>query len=215
MSKEIDEIRRKFNGMMGDMVRNVIQGVVTEVNEDEFTCTVRVDDAVDYFDVRLRGLVDGGLQGFAFIPKAQSVVLVCPIGGSNELFVCQCLTEIDKLIFTDNNLKLTIDTEKLELERDNVTITSDDSSTVIKASDATATVNTDGIELKIGSSTITVTSGGLTLKKGGAGLKKTLESMLDAICQLTVPTGVGPSGVPINMASFQQIKAEVSQYMEG
>ena len=214
MSKEIDEIRRKFNGMMGDMVRNVIQGVVTEVNEDEFTCTVRVDDAVDYFDVRLRGLVDGGLQGFAFIPKAQSVVLVCPIGGSNELFVCQ-YTEIDKLIFTDNNLKLTIDTEKLELERDNVTITSDDSSTVIKAGDATATVNTDGIELKTGSSTITVTSGGLTLKKGGAGLKKTLESMLDAICQLTVPTGVGPSGVPINMASFQQIKAEVSQYMEG
>lgn len=214
MSKEIDEIRRKFNGMMGDMVRNVIQGVVTEVNEDEFTCTVRVDDAVDYFDVRLRGLVDGGLQGFAFIPKAQSVVLVCPIGGSNELFVCQ-YTEIDKLIFTDNNLKLTIDTEKLELERDNVTITSDDSSTVIKASDATATVNTDGIELKIGSSTITVTSGGLTLKKGGAGLKKTLESMLDAICQLTVPTGVGPSGVPINIASFQQIKTEVSQYMEG
>lgn len=214
MSKEIDEIRRKFNEMMGDMVRNVIQGVVTEVNEDEFTCTVRVDDAVDYFDVRLRGLVDGGLQGFAFIPKAQSVVLVCPIGGSNELFVCQ-YTEIDKLIFTDNNLKLTIDTEKLELERDNVTITSDDSSTVIKASDATATVNTDGIELKIGSSTITVTSGGLTLKKGGAGLKKTLESMLDAICQLTVPTGVGPSGVPINIASFQQIKAEVSQYMEG
>lgn len=214
MSKEIDEIRRKFNGMMGDMVRNVIQGVVTEVNEDEFTCTVRVDDAVDYFDVRLRGLVDGALKGFAFIPKAQSVVLVCPIGGSNELFVCQ-YTEIDKLIFTDNNLKLTIDTEKLELERDNVTITSDGSSTVIKASDATATVNTDGIELKIGSSTITVTSGGLTLKKGGAGLKKTLESMLDAICQLTVPTGVGPSGVPINMASFQQIKAEVSQYMEG
>ena len=214
MSKEIDEIRRKFNGMMGDMVRNVIQGVVTEVNEDEFTCTVRVDDAVDYFDVRLRGLVDGALKGFAFIPKAQSVVLVCPIGGSNELFVCQ-YTEIDKLIFTDNNLKLTVDTEKLELERDNVTITSDDSSTVIKASDATATVNTDGIELKNGSSTITVTSGGLTLKKGGAGLKKTLESMLDAICQLTVPTGVGPSGVPINMASFQQIKAEVSQYMEG
>ena len=214
MSKEIDEIRRKLNGMMGDMVRNVIQGVVTQVNEDEFTCTVRVDDAVDYFDVRLRGLVDGALKGFAFIPKAQSVVLVCPIGGSNELFVCQ-YTEIDKLIFTDNNLKLTIDTEKLELERDNVTITSDGSSTVIKASDATATVNTDGIELKIGSSTITVTSGGLTLKKGGAGLKKTLESMLDAICQLTVPTGVGPSGVPINMASFQKIKAEVSQYMEG
>ena len=208
------EIRRKFREQMGDMVRNVIQGVVTEVNEDEFTCTVRVDDAVDYFDVRLRGLVNGNLQGFAFIPKMQSVVLVCPIGGSNELFVCQ-YTEIDKVIFTDNTLTVTIDTEKLEITKDDVSITSDGSSTVIKAGDSVATVNTDGLELKNGSSTMTVTSGGLTLKKGGAGLKKTLEGLVDAICQLTVPTGVGPSGMPINMAAFQQIKTEVSQYMEG
>lgn len=214
MTKEIDEIRRKFREQMGDMVRNVIQGVVTEVNEDEFTCTVRVDDAVDYFDVRLRGLVNGNLQGFAFIPKMQSVVLVCPIGGSNELFVCQ-YTEIDKVIFTDNTLTVTIDTEKLEITKDDVSITSDGSSTVIKAGDSVATVNTDGLELKNGSSTMTVTSGGLTLKKGGAGLKKTLEGLVDAICQLTVPTGVGPSGMPINMAAFQQIKTEVSQYMEG
>lgn len=214
MSKEVDEIRRKLFGQMSDLTSTVFHGIVTEVNEDEFTCTVRVDDAVDYFDVRLRGLVDGSLQGLAFIPKMESVVLVCPIGGSNELFVCQ-YTEIDKVIFTDNTLTLTIDTEKLEMTRDDVTVTSDGSGMVIKAGDATATVSTDGIELKTGSSTVTVTSGGLTLKKGGAGLKKTLESILDAICQLTVPTGVGPSGVPINAATFTQIKTEVSQYMEG
>ena len=214
MSKEIDEIRRKFNGMMGDMVRNVIQGVVTEVNEDEFTCTVRVDDAVDYFDVRLRGLVKADLQGLAFIPKAQSVVLVSPIGGSNELFVCQ-YTEIDKVVFTDNDLSLTIDTEKLSMTRGDVTVTSDGSSTVLKAGDATVTVSTDGVEMKTGSSTVKATSGGLTISKGGAGLKKTLESLIDAICQLTVPTGVGPSGLPINITAFQRVKAEISQYMEG
>lgn len=214
MSKEIDEIRRKFNGMMGDMVRNVIQGVVTEVNEDEFTCTVRVDDAVDYFDVRLRGLVKADLQGLAFIPKAQSVVLVSPIGGSNELFVCQ-YTEIDKVVFTDNDLSLTIDTEKLSMARGDVTVTSDGSSTVLKAGDATVTVSTDGVEMKTGSSTVKATSGGLTISKGGAGLKKTLESLIDAICQLTVPTGVGPSGLPINITAFQRVKAEISQYMEG
>lgn len=214
MSKEIDEIRRKLNGMMGDMVRNVIQGVVTEVNEEEFTCTVRVDDAVDYFDVRLRGLVKADLQGLAFIPKAQSVVLVSPIGGSNELFVCQ-YTEIDKVVFTDNDLSLTIDTEKLSMARGDVTVTSDGSSTVLKAGDATVTVSTDGVEMKTGSSTVKATSGGLTISKGGAGLKKTLESLIDAICQLTVPTGVGPSGLPINITAFQRVKAEISQYMEG
>ena len=64
-------------------------------------------------------------------------------------------------------------------------------------------------------STVRITTGGLTLKKGGSGLKKTLESILDGICQLTVPTGVGPSGVPINSAVFQQIKADLPNYMEG
>ena len=39
--------------------------------------------------------------------------------------------------------------------------------------------------------------------------------MLDGICQLTVPTALGPSGVPINLATFQQIKADLPNYLEG
>lgn len=39
--------------------------------------------------------------------------------------------------------------------------------------------------------------------------------MLDGICQLTVPTAVGPSGVPINASMFQQIKADLPNYLEG
>lgn len=64
-------------------------------------------------------------------------------------------------------------------------------------------------------STIKITTGGLTLTKGGSGLKKTLEQLLDGICALTVPTAVGPSGVPINLSTFQQIKADLPNYMEG
>ena len=85
----MEELRRKFQERFGDGGDQVFQGVVTEVNEDEFTCTVKRDDQVDYFDVRLRGLVNTDLQGFAFIPRLQSTVLVCRIGKSNELFVCQ------------------------------------------------------------------------------------------------------------------------------
>ena len=76
MSKELEEIRRKFQGVFGNDGDAVFQAVVTEVNEDEFTCTVRRDEQVDFFDVRLRGLVNADLQGFAFIPRLQSVVLV-------------------------------------------------------------------------------------------------------------------------------------------
>lgn len=103
MSKEIDEIRRKFQSIFSGDGDAVFPAVVTEVNEEEFTCTVKRDEQVDYFDVRLRGLVKAELQGFAFIPKLQSTVLVARIGRSNELFVCQ-FTEVDKVVFTDNDL---------------------------------------------------------------------------------------------------------------
>ena len=96
MSKEMEELRRTFQQRFGGSGDTVFQGVVTEVNEEEFTCTVQRDGQVDYFDVRLRGLVNAELQGFAFIPKLQSTVLVCRIGKSNELFVCM-FTEIDKM----------------------------------------------------------------------------------------------------------------------
>ena len=43
MSKELEEIRRKFQGVFGNDGDAVFQAVVTEVNEDEFTCTVRRD----------------------------------------------------------------------------------------------------------------------------------------------------------------------------
>lgn len=87
MSKEMEELRRKFQQRFGDGGDQVFQGTVTEVNEEEFTCTIKRDDLVDYFDVRLRGLVNPDLQGFAFIPRLDSTVLVCRIGKAMN---CSC-----------------------------------------------------------------------------------------------------------------------------
>ena len=36
-----------------------------------------------------------------------------------------------------------------------------------------------------------------------------MEEILDAITQITVPTGTGPSGTPINVAAFQRIKNKI------
>lgn len=43
----------------------------------------------------------------------------------------------------------------------------------------------------------------------GNKLVKTLNSLCDAISKLTVPTALGPSGVPINISDFQEIKKEL------
>lgn len=215
MSKEIDEIRRKFQSSFSGEGDAVFPAVVTEVNEEEFTCTVKRDEQVDYFDVRLRGLVKAELQGFAFIPKLESVVLVARIGKSNELFVCQ-FTEIDKAIFTDNDLELKIDLENIDIKKgEKITIHVDAEKLEVVNDKAKVTHEAEALTLLSDQATIKITTGGLTLKKGGSGLKKTLDKMLDGICQLTVPTALGPSGVPINLATFQQIKADLPNYLEG
>lgn len=215
MSKEMEELRRKLRGCIGGEGDTVFPAVVTEVNEEEFTCTVRRDDQVDYYDVRLRGLVNAELQGFAFIPKLQSTVLACRIGKSNELFVCM-FTEIDKVYFTDNDWEVVIDTDKLDAKKgENITVHVDAEKLEVTNSDVKVLHEADALTVTAGSTTVKASTSGVTITRGGSGLKKTLEQMLDGICALTVPTAVGPSGVPINMATFQQIKADLPNYMEG
>lgn len=197
MSKDLQELRERLFGKSGDSV--IFQAAVKEVDEETFSCTVLVDDAVNYFDVRLRGLVNAELQGIALIPKIESTVLVCRIGNSNELFVCQ-YTEIDKVILTSGDVSLTLDQDKIEL---------------LKGEDVSVFMNAESLTVKAGEATIKTTTGGLTLTKGSSGLKKTLDNLLTAIQKLTVTTGVGPSGPPINIADFVTVQQDLSNYLEG
>ena len=215
MSKEMEELRRKFHERFGESGDQVFLGTVTEVNEDEFTCTVKRDDQVDYFDVRLHGLVKAELQGFAFIPRLQSTVLVCRIGKSNELFVCQ-FTEIDKMIFTDNDLEVKVDTENIDIKKGKkITIHVDAGKLEVTNDKVKALHEADKLTVTADSTIVKASTAGVTITRGSSGLKRTLEQILDGICALTVPTAVGPSGVPINITTFQQIKADLPNYMEG
>lgn len=215
MSKEMEELRRKFHERFGESGDQVFLGTVTEVNEDEFTCTVKRDDQVDYFDVRLRGLVKAELQGFAFIPRLQSTVLVCRIGKSNELFVCQ-FTEIDKMIFTDNDLEVKVDTENIDIKKGKkITIHVDAGKLEVTNDKVKALHEADKLTVTADSTIVKASTAGVTITRGSSGLKRTLEQILEGICALTVPTAVGPSGVPINITTFQQIKADLPNYMEG
>lgn len=71
------------------------------------------------------------------------------------------------------------------------------------------------LELKTDKSNLKATPAGFTLVRDGAGLKKTLTDLCDAINRLTVTTQSGPSGTPINAAEFSAIKQELNKYLEG
>lgn len=73
----------------------------------------------------------------------------------------------------------------------------------------------DKVILTIGDKTLfEVTEKGFRMDRGAAGIKKTLSDLCDAICALTVTTAVGPSGAPINVAQFKQIKEELNDFLE-
>lgn len=216
MTKAADEFRQAIHRIAESCSRSgsVLQGVVTEVDETEFTCTVKVDDAVDYFDVRLRGLVKGELQGFAFIPKMDSVVL-CSLIGANELYVSM-FTEIDKVVFTDNDLELLLDKEKIDIKKgDNIKVHVDKDS--LSFTNDKVKVLQAGTELTLtaGATTVKASVAGVTIKRGASGLKKTLDDLLSAIQRLTVTTPMGPSSPPINIAEFIKIQTDLLNYLEG
>lgn len=106
MNRDIEDIRRALRENTNG-ADPVFQARVLEVDETEFTCTVKQDERVEYTDVRLRAIVDGGLKGLAFIPKPGSWVLVGRIGKSNELYVAQ-FSEIDKIVFTGDRAEIKI-----------------------------------------------------------------------------------------------------------
>ena len=163
----------------------------------------------------MRALVKANLQGFAFIPKLQSVVLVARIGRSNELFVCQ-YTEVDKVVFTDNDLELKVDPDNIDLKKgENITVHVDAGKLEVVNDKTTVTHQAEALTLLSDQATVKITTGGLTLAKGSSGLKKTLDDLLTAIQNLTVTTGVGPSGPPINMADFVKVQQDLSNYLEG
>lgn len=215
MSKELEEIRRKFQGVFGNDGDTVFQAVVTEVNEDEFTCTVRRDEQVDFFDVRLRGLVNADLQGFAFIPRLQSVVLACRIGKSNELFVCQ-FTEIDKVIFTDNDLKLVVDLDNINIKKgDNITVHVDKEKLEVVNDKVKVLHEGTALTVTADETTVKASTGGVTITRSGSGLKKTLDDMLAAILAHTHPCACGSTAVPANSAKFTAIQSDLPNYLEG
>ncbi|WP_018669016.1 hypothetical protein [Bacteroides gallinarum] len=212
MNRDIEEIRHAIHRRQGG--DTVFQAVVTEVDEKEFTCTVRRDGQVDYFDVRLRALVDSKLQGFAFIPRLQSTVLVCRIGNSNELFVCR-FGEIDGIVLTAGDTELKAGPDNIDIRKgDKVSVHIDADRLEVTNGQTKVTHEAEALTLLSDRTTVRITTGGLTLKKGGSGLKKTLGDLLTAIQKLTVTTGVGPSGPPINITDFQKVQQDLSNYLE-
>jgi hypothetical protein len=114
MGRTAEELQRRIRELQGSEPAT-IQAKVTEVDEEEFTCKVDLDNDLIIEDVRLRSIIDKEKKGFCFIPAIDSIVLISRIRGANEFFVSM-FSEIDKIIFTyTEDMEITFDTEKIFL----------------------------------------------------------------------------------------------------
>jgi hypothetical protein len=70
------------------------------------------------------------------------------------------------------------------------------------------------LELKVETTRFTVDKDGLLLGRQGDSLRSVLGDLIDAINAITVPTGTGPSGVPINAPAFNKIKDRIHKILK-
>lgn len=71
----------------------------------------------------------------------------------------------------------------------------------------------DEILVTIKNAEYSITAQGHKMNVGSSGLKKSLTDLIDAIMKMTVTTGVGPSGTPINASDFLKIKEDLKNYL--
>jgi len=70
------------------------------------------------------------------------------------------------------------------------------------------------LAVKVGTTELDVTEDGFTVKRGSETLKAILTDLINAILAETHPTGTGPSGTPINAATYTAIKNRIPNLFE-
>lgn len=112
-SKEIRELRSKFNERLNAAGAQHQYGTVVKVDEQLRTCDVQVGGIV-YEGVLLYACENAELKGFVAIPKQDSLVIVAALAGSSRMYVA-LFSEIDKVIFTiDDKVTMTCNGEQIE-----------------------------------------------------------------------------------------------------
>lgn len=106
-------------------------------------------------------------------------------------------TTEDEASFTYGDMTVTINQDELKLNHPNGMVN----------------INKENILLEHGEGVVTVSSGGFSFKdKAGTELGDLWKDTLDAITKLTVPTAMGPSGTPMNAASFVAVIQKLGKF---
>lgn len=181
------------------MPTQVFPAVVKEVDEDLRTCTVRINDNVDFEDVRLYAVIDDSLSGFCLIPAIDSTVLVARIANGNDLHVVS-FSEVDKVLGTIG--------DKVEIAIDEASLTYKVDKTEIAVKSAEMTAKIDGVEMEVKDNKIKVKANEIEFNDGkNKGLAKVevinnnLNAIKNYLTAMDAAIMTGLNGVGAGMAA--------------
>jgi hypothetical protein len=75
-------------------------------------------------------------------------------------------------------------------------------------------IDNKGFKVVNGSCTLQQENNGLSIKVGSVSLGSALDDLCSAITKMTVTTGVGPSGPPINIAEFVAVQTKLKTVLK-
>jgi|GEM_PF-459578 hypothetical protein len=140
-SKQMELIRQMFHSRLASASENSLYATIKEVDEAKRTCKAEIGNIL-YEDILLYSVENADLKGFVFIPAIDSIVLVSRVG-TDRMFV-ESFSEIDKVIFTLNDLELVVDGGNIDLKKGDKIAVHVDAETIKVQNDAsTFEVNPD------------------------------------------------------------------------
>lgn len=93
----------------------VAVGTVQNIDEQNRSCEIKIDDDLTLFNCRLNAVLDSYQNHLLIVPKDQSAVaFVCVDGKPTDPLII-AYSEIDKLLLQIENTTLNIDKDKIEI----------------------------------------------------------------------------------------------------
>ena len=186
MSRTLEDIAKGLRALAGQEKTLVLPCQVKQVDPDSMTCIVEFE-GLEY-EARLTAVIDSNGSRSAIIPKQDSWVLCIPVAGNEADLVVIAYSEIESISIVHEGVKITTGSDGVKVENGQSSLTVKDSE-------------------------INIVSGKVEIK-GLESLKTILDDLITQITMLTVPTGIGPSGVPINSAAFTAIKTRLNNVLK-
>ena len=191
-------------GKIKDLIRNIGGGEETSAfftakvkSVEKDTCTVLVDD-LELTEVRLRAVVDGEEEFLRITPKVGSMILVADLsdGEMRDLVVIK-YTQVDIIELKRNKIDINITGG----DKNEISIINE--KTKINLKEDEINILNNQIEVNLKDNKINV--------HNGYSLKDAFNDLINEIKMITVPTAMGPSGIPVNNhPNFDKIRGDIN-----